>query len=247
MWEETTATGADGHVNSTLEMVGLKCEATASCGWVSSVQWPAETTQLERYLTAFYYAFTIMTTVGFGDLKANHAYERFVTTWIMLVGVAMYAVLLGAITALIQSSNLGNAAFEEKMAQMATYLRSRGVHHALRLRTREYFDFAYPQRVLFDESSVLAMLPPKLRADVKLDMYRDVVAAIPFLPTEDDIDKSNRGNSIQHLEVIELVIAGILKPLTYMHSEVVVHEGQRGHEMFIVVHGETEQRKLCHF
>ena len=37
----------------------------------------------------------------------------------------------------IQSSNLGNAAFEEKMAQMATYLRSRGVHHVLRTREKE--------------------------------------------------------------------------------------------------------------
>ena len=96
--------------------------------------------------------------------------------------VAMYAVLLGAITALIQSSNLGSAAFEENLAQMATYLRSRGVHHALRLRAREYLDFAYPQRVMVDENTVLSVLPPKLRADVKLDMYK--LHSIIFLSTE---------------------------------------------------------------
>jgi hypothetical protein len=237
IWSETTELNEGGNSTTTLTMEGYVCDETDSCGWVAGAAWPAGTTRWERYMTAYYYSFTIMSTVGFGDLSAKNPTERFVTTWIMLVGVAMYAVLLGAITALIQSFNLGTAAFEENMAQMATYLRSRGVDHALRLRAREYFDFAYPQRVLFDEKTVLAMLPPKLRADVKLDMYRDVVEAIPFLPTEDDIGPNG---SILDLEAIRLALAGILKPVTYMDREVIVHEGQRGHAMFIIVSGLVE-------
>ena len=239
IWSETIEYDEDGTaVNSTLTMDGYVCDETDSCGWVVAVSWPENTTQWERYMTAYYYSFTIMSTVGFGDLHAKNPMERFVTTWIMLVGVAMYAVLLGAITSLIQANNLGHATFEEQMAQMATYLRSRGVHHELRLRIREYFDFAYPQRVLFDETTVLGMLPVKLRADVKLDMYSDAVDAIPFLPMG-QADSTGTSSSV-NLEVIRLVIAGILKPVTFMDREVLVHEGQRGHEMFIIIHGTVE-------
>lgn len=233
IWSETSELDEEGnHVNTTLTLEGYVCDETDSCGWVAGASWPENTTRWERYMTAYYYSFTIMSTVGFGDISAKNPTERFVTTWIMLVGVAMYAVVLGAITALIQSSNLGNAAFEETMAQMSTYLRSRGVHHELRRRIRQYYDFSYPQRVLFDENTVLSMLPAKLRADVKLDMYRDVVDAVPFLPTEEA--------SSLDLDVVRLVLAGILKPLTCMDQEVIAHEGQRGNCMFIIVHGTVD-------
>jgi CRP-like cAMP-binding protein len=92
--------------------------------------------------------------------------------------------------------------------------------------------------VLFDETTVLGMLPVKLRADVKLDMYSDAVDAIPFLPMG-QADSTGTSSSV-NLEVIRLVIAGILKPVTFMDREVLVHEGQRGHEMFIIIHGTVE-------
>ena len=178
-----------------------------------------------------------MSTVGFGDMSAHNSWERFITTWIMLIGVAVYTVMLGAVTALLQNRQLGERVFEETMAQMTSYLRFRGVHDGLRVRTREYFDFCYPQRVMFDESTVLAMLPPKLRADVKLDMYKDVVSAIPFLPDEEEIALKGGAAAETTLHSIRLMIAGILKPLTVMDEQTVVHEGSIGHEMYLIVHG----------
>ena len=58
-----------------------------------------------------------MSTVGFGDMSAHNSWERFITTWIMLIGVAVYTVMLGAVTALLQNRQLGERVFEEKMAQ----------------------------------------------------------------------------------------------------------------------------------
>lgn len=55
------------------------------------------------------------------------------------------------------------------------------------------------------------------------DRYRDVVDAIPFLPVEDD-----------EMEAVRLVIAGILKPVTFMDREVIVHEGHAGHSLYLI-------------
>lgn len=51
--------------------------------------------------------------------------------------------------------------------------------------------------------------------------------------------------SKQHLQAVQLTIAGILKPMTFMHSEIVVHEGQHCHEMYIVVHGTVQVLELA--
>ena len=49
----------------------------------------------------------VMSTVGFGDMSAHNSWERFITTWIMLIGVAVYTVMLGAVTALLSAARVG--------------------------------------------------------------------------------------------------------------------------------------------
>ena len=39
-----------------------------------------------RYVAAYYYGFTIMSTVGFGDISAHRTSERMLTIVMMLVG-----------------------------------------------------------------------------------------------------------------------------------------------------------------
>ena len=107
MWEVLEGDGSGAYV----------CESEGTCGWVLAT-FRSDQDQMDRYYTAFYYSFTIMSTVGFGDMSAHNTFERLLTTLIMFIGVAMYGVLLGSITSLIQKEDLGTGEFEEKMAQM---------------------------------------------------------------------------------------------------------------------------------
>ncbi len=149
-------------------------------------------------------------------------------------GVAMYGVLLGSITSLIQREDLGVIQFEEKMAQMAQYLRGRGVSRELRLRTKMYFDKMYPQRVLCDERTVLHLLPEKLRDDVRLDMYEDQIDAIPFVPDPDQMESEELK---AEWRPIRLALAAAMVPLSYMREEKIAYSGTRSNAMYIIVNG----------
>ena len=61
-----------------------ECDFNNDCGWVDTMDWPSNVTRSERYATAYYYGFTIMSTVGFGDISASNPMERIVTVCIML-------------------------------------------------------------------------------------------------------------------------------------------------------------------
>lgn len=64
------------------------CEDAGTCGWVVNT-FTSDEAVWERYWTAFYYSFTIMATVGFGDISANNAVERILTMLAMFVGTTL--------------------------------------------------------------------------------------------------------------------------------------------------------------
>jgi hypothetical protein len=150
-----------------------------------------------------------MTTIGFGDLHPNNPRERLATMVLMLFGVSMYAVMVGSVTSVIHNANQGLAAFEMKMSEIRHYLRYRNVSTELRQRAHEFFETMYPQRVLFNEQMVLAMMPTVLRNDIKMDMYKNMMDSIPFFS---DIESESEHRT-HH---IRLTITSCLVPCTFM-------------------------------
>jgi len=56
------------------------------CGWVTRVGYLEETGLFVRYTDSFYFTFTILTTVGFGDITAHSTLERIMTVVAMTAG-----------------------------------------------------------------------------------------------------------------------------------------------------------------
>jgi hypothetical protein len=223
-WEQLS----DGVSTST-----FACEDTGTCGWVVTT-FTADETSGERYWTAFYYSFTIMATVGFGDISAHNPVERVMTVITMFIGVAMYGVLLGSITSLIQKEDLGMIEYEEKVQQMTQYLRMRGVSNELRYKARDYMEKTYPQRVLFDEKHALGMLPTHLRDSVRLDMYKDQIDAIPFVP---DSEQMASDELKTEWRAARLALAVAMVPMAFMKDDRVAFAGQRSNAMHMLVQG----------
>lgn len=149
-------------------------------------------------------------------------------------GVVMYGVLLGSITSLVQRENLGVVRYNEKIAQMMQYLRGRGVSRDIRYRVKLYFSKMYPQQVFCDETTVLQWLPEQLRQSVRLDMYHEVISAMPFVPDHDQMEDEK----IQaEWRVIQIALAEALVPLTFMRDEKVTYASMRSSAMHIIDHG----------
>ena len=49
----------------------------------------------KRLIIVVYFAFTTLSTVGFGDFNPKHEAERILTPFILLVGVAVFSYIMG--------------------------------------------------------------------------------------------------------------------------------------------------------
>ena len=82
-----------------------------SCILADCVVTPAFT----RYISSFYYSFTILTTVGFGDISAHRPSERMVCVGVMLAGSYIFALVMGTIASIIMGGNEAKARFTAKV------------------------------------------------------------------------------------------------------------------------------------
>jgi voltage-gated potassium channel len=59
-----------------------------------------------KYIFALYWAFTTMTTVGYGDIHPNTPKERALTLFTMLISCVVYAYTIGSIGNLVSRHNM---------------------------------------------------------------------------------------------------------------------------------------------
>lgn len=50
------------------------------------------------YISAIYYCFVVLTTVGYGDISSHNTYERLFTIIWMIFGIAFYSFIISFIT-----------------------------------------------------------------------------------------------------------------------------------------------------
>ncbi|EGB12308.1 hypothetical protein AURANDRAFT_9605, partial [Aureococcus anophagefferens] len=54
-----------------------------------------------RYLAAMYWAFTTMTTVGYGDITPAGDMERIYAIFAMLMGVSFYSYIIASVSSMV--------------------------------------------------------------------------------------------------------------------------------------------------
>ena len=218
------------------------CSETNTCGWVSGMA--ADTPPLEQYITAFYYAFTILTTVGFGDISAHAPAERVVTVMIMLCGAYTFAVVMGNISAIIIGGNVAKQDYDKMITKTMHFCSHRSIKRPLRRQIDQFFRLAYPDQIVFDEIEVLSRLPPMLRTEVMLDMYEEVMESLPFLPKLRDVAAAPAHEDFDDwyndLVDIRVLVCQSIGTTFFLAGEDIVHEGQHGDEMYVVIRGQVE-------
>ena len=66
----------------------------------------ADASVYTKYIYSLYWAFTTMTTVGYGDIHPNTPKERALTLITMLVSCVVYAYTIGSIGSLVTKHNM---------------------------------------------------------------------------------------------------------------------------------------------
>ncbi|GLV38275.1 seizure [Carabus blaptoides fortunei] len=128
-----------------------------------------------RYVTALYFTFTSLTSVGFGNVAPNTDAEKIFTICVMLVGSLMYASIFGNVSAIIQRLYSGTARYHTQMLRVREFIRFHQIPNPLRQRLEEYFQHAWTYTNGIDMNSVLKGFPECLQADICLHLNRNLL------------------------------------------------------------------------
>ena len=138
--------------------------------------------------------------------------ERYFAIFSVLCGSAVFAVMIGRMSALAQTTEASAIAYQEKMDAVNAFMRHMRIPSDIRKEIRMFYDRKLGGlKVIFDENAILKEFPDDLRSKVTLFLNRDIVQKVPFL--------KDAGNQI----ITEVLMK--MKPRYAIPNELVIQEG----------------------
>ena len=184
-----------------------------------------------QYLSSVYFA--VMATTGLGwDITPITLLEHVFSTFMIVIGVAMYAVVIGNASSALSSLDSSSAEKRQRLQAVELYLRENKVSLDLQKRVREYFEYMWQCHQALSISKgggALRDLHPSLRLELHLALHRDIVERIPMFKAISDADPAC---------LVEILL--LLEPKLFVPSEYIILQGEVGCEMYVIVRGLVE-------
>ncbi|XP_059905319.1 potassium voltage-gated channel subfamily H member 7-like, partial [Gadus macrocephalus] len=126
----------------------------------------------DKYVTALYFTFSSLTSVGFGNVSPNTNSEKIFSICVMLIGSLMYASIFGNVSAIIQRLYSGTARYHLQMLRVKEFIRFHQIPNPLRQRLEEYFQHAWNYTNGIDMNMGF---PECLQADICLHLNKNLL------------------------------------------------------------------------
>ena len=138
-----------------------------------------------RYLASLYWAFTTMTTVGYGDVVPTTDLERVYASLIMILGATVFGYIVGSVSGLASNPHGATARSNEKSLLIANYLEEQNIKPALRRMAKEQCSYNKNYISVFDEARILSNFPISIRREMIVETNAETIAKISIF--SDDI------------------------------------------------------------
>ena len=128
---------------------------------------------VERYTVSLYWAFTTITTVGYGDITATNVLEQVLCLVCMVIGVFVFTTVAAQLHSQLETAQAGQFEAEKKISKLVSFLKQRQVAPELRNQIRDFYvtKYRYQYTCGFDQEEMLQELPPTLARDLTEHLY----------------------------------------------------------------------------
>jgi voltage-gated potassium channel len=186
-----------------------------------------------RYLTSVYWAFTTLSTVGFGDISPQEPCEMLFGMLTMLVGITVYGFLVNGIGTILQNLDTVNAHKKAKIEKIQNFVKVYGLPKRIADKVHAWTQLTElahaPSSEGWDkdeEESFLKQFSPALRTEILLYRYREQIRKIPFLHFKDEVF------IVTFVRMLELTLVDA--------GDIIFEEGVSASEMFFITEGEVQ-------
>ena len=187
--------------------------------------YPVNQTLTRMYIYSFYWSTLTLTTIGETPRPAIDVEYLFVVID-FLIGVLIFATIVGNVGSMITNMNQARTEFQQKMDGVKHYMEIRKVNKDLERRVIKWFDYLWNNKQSFDEESVLQTLPDRLKAEIALNVHLESLKRVAlFQDCEPGL-------------LIELVLKLTLS--VYSPGDFICRKGDIGREMYIVKQGQLK-------
>ncbi|KAK5605841.1 cGMP-gated cation channel alpha-1 [Crenichthys baileyi] len=177
---------------------------------------------VRKYAYSMYWSTLTLTTIGETPPPVENSEYFFVVTD-FLVGVLIFATIVGNVGSMITNMNAARADFQARIDAIKQYMSFRKVTKDLEKRVIKWFDFLWTNKKAVDEREVLKYLPDKLRAEIAINVHLDTLKKVRiFADCEAGL-------------LVELVLK--LQPQVFSPGDYICKKGDIGREMYIIKEG----------
>ncbi|XP_017727347.1 PREDICTED: cyclic nucleotide-gated cation channel alpha-3 isoform X2 [Rhinopithecus bieti] len=175
-----------------------------------------------KYIYSLYWSTLTLTTIGETPPPVKDEEYLFVVLD-FLVGVLIFATIVGNVGSMISNMNASRAEFQAKIDSIKQYMQFRKVTKDLETRVIRWFDYLWANKKTVDEKEVLKSLPDKLKAEIAINVHLDTLRKVRiFQDCEAGL-------------LVELVLK--LRPTVFSPGDYICKKGDIGKEMYIINEG----------
>lgn len=180
------------------------------------------------YITSVYWAFTTLTTVGYGDLSPNTIAEKVIAVIWMLAGLYFLGFTIGSLSTLAASIDTKEKILSKKLAAIDEFITDTKLNKTLAHKLR--FSLKYSSKITgfswVDKQTILNELPKNLKYEISMAMYRGAARHISFF-----VDKKS--------SLISSIVP-FLTPVAVMITDSVYKQEDFADEMYFLIKGTVE-------
>lgn len=178
---------------------------------------------VHQYIFCFYWSTLTLTTIGEVPMPERDEEYLFVVID-FLIGLLIFATIVGNIGSMITNMNAARAEFQHKMDSVKQWMKFRKVNKELEDRIIKWFDYLWDNRQTLDEDAVTAILPDRLKAETAIYVHLETLKRVQlFQDCEPGL-------------LVQLVLK--LKLQVFSPGDFICKVGDVGKEMYIVKRGE---------
>lgn len=177
------------------------------------------------YLCSLYFACTVLTTVGFGDILPYTEGEKIITILWMICGIGCYSFVVGNLSSVLSSLDQKQAFINEKLKLIQIFAEETHLPQEIAIKIGNKVKKALDTTSLNDEEriSLVHKLSKSLRFEMATEMYGNAIRGISFFNTKE-----------------QTFVADIVPMLNYQmikKKKLVYQKHQYGDEMYFIKTG----------